>query len=232
MLINADFTKKISLTPNEYQWVPSPQVGIERIMLDRLGDEKARATSIVRYANSSYFPQHKHPGGEEIFVLSGVFSEDQQSYPEGWYLRNPPGSAHQPSSIEGAVIFVKLWQMQSSDQQFVRVDTRNPANWRRDVDRDICSLFENEAEHVMLVRTKANSKLITDDAGGSEILVLDGELLDGACSFVRGSWIRVPAGESLSLQAGTKGVTIYLKTGHLTNKSINVPKGNSDFIDH
>ena len=53
MLINADFTRRAALAPEHYQWVPSPQNGVERVMLDRVGAEKARATSIVRYAPES-----------------------------------------------------------------------------------------------------------------------------------------------------------------------------------
>ena len=76
MRINADFSSRASLAPNAHQWVKSPQKGVERVMLDRIGAEKARATSLVRYAADSYFPHHLHPGGEEILVLSGIFSAD------------------------------------------------------------------------------------------------------------------------------------------------------------
>ncbi|MBO1517379.1 cupin domain-containing protein [Psychrobacter halodurans] len=96
MLINADFTRVATSLPKQQQWVKSPQKGIERIMLDRVGAEKARATSFVRYAPQSDFPHHRHPGGEEIFVLAGTFSADDKHYPAGWYLRNPPASGHRP----------------------------------------------------------------------------------------------------------------------------------------
>lgn len=66
MRLNADFSRRAIVTPEQYQWVASPQSGVERVMLDRVGEEKARATSIVRYAPGSWFPQHPHPGGEEI----------------------------------------------------------------------------------------------------------------------------------------------------------------------
>lgn len=111
MLINADFSHQASVTADEHQWIKSPQKGVERVMLDRIGAEKARATSLVRYAPNSYFPHHLHPSGEEILVLSGTFSADDDDYPAGWYLRNPPTSGHQPHSSEGAIIFVKLRQM-------------------------------------------------------------------------------------------------------------------------
>lgn len=66
MLVNADFSRRVSIKPEDYHWVASPQVGVERVLLDRVGGEVARATSIVRYAHQSHFPRHRHPGGEEI----------------------------------------------------------------------------------------------------------------------------------------------------------------------
>ncbi|MFM5695954.1 cupin domain-containing protein [Aeromonas caviae] len=72
MLINADFTRRAIVEPDHYNWIASPQPGVERVMLDRVGTEKARATTIVRYAPDSAFPQHSHPQGEEILVLSGT----------------------------------------------------------------------------------------------------------------------------------------------------------------
>lgn len=68
MLINADFSRRAVVVPRQYQWVSSPQGGVERVMLDRVGAEKARATSIVRYAPGSHFPPHQHPGGEECRI--------------------------------------------------------------------------------------------------------------------------------------------------------------------
>ncbi|WP_200813829.1 cupin domain-containing protein, partial [Mycobacterium avium] len=50
MLINADFTRRAIVASQQCQWVASPQDGVERVMLDRVGAEKARATSLVRYA--------------------------------------------------------------------------------------------------------------------------------------------------------------------------------------
>lgn len=111
MRVNANFSRRAMVAPAEHEWTPSAQPGVERMMLDRLGGEHARATSLVRYDAGSSFPGHQHPGGEEILVLSGTFREGAVDYPAGWYLRNPPGSGHQPSSPDGDVIFVKLWQM-------------------------------------------------------------------------------------------------------------------------
>ena len=223
MLINADFTRRALLVPEHYQWVSSPQNGVERVMLDRVGAEKARATSIVRYAPDSYFPHHMHPGGEEILVLSGTFSADNIDYPAGWYLRNPPNSGHQPYSKEGAVIFVKLWQMPAAESRYVAIDTNDTANWQKQGNRDVCHLFSDDSEQVSLQRLNANEVLFTDAVkGGAEILVLDGELIDGeliddAQIYTRGGWIRLPVGALPKIKAGAQGVTVYLKTGHLSH---------------
>ncbi|SMX42322.1 ChrR Cupin-like domain protein [Octadecabacter ascidiaceicola] len=42
-------------------------------MLDRIGGEVVRVTTIVRYAPNSSFSAHSHTGGEEFIVLDGVF---------------------------------------------------------------------------------------------------------------------------------------------------------------
>lgn len=222
MLINADFTRRATLAPEHYQWVPSPQNGVERVMLDRVGAEKARATSIVRYAPESYFPHHIHPGGEEILVLSGTFSADDIDYPAGWYLRNPPNSGHQPYSKEGAVIFVKLWQMPAAETCYVAINTNDAANWQTQHNRALCQLFSGDSEQVSLQQLKADEALFTDTIkGGAEILVLDGELIDAeltddAKTYTRGGWLRLPVEALPQIKAGVHGATVYLKTGHLS----------------
>ena len=94
-------------------------------MLDRVGDEVARATSIVRYEPGSQFSAHTHDLGEEFFVLDGIFSDEHGDYPAGTYVRNPPGSSHTPYTVEGCTIFVKLRQFDLEDQTPVHIDTRN-----------------------------------------------------------------------------------------------------------
>lgn len=213
MLINADFSRRAWVLPEQQQWVASPQGGVERIMLDRVGAEKARATSIVRYAPNSFFPQHSHPGGEEVLVLSGVFSEDNDHYPAGWYIRNPPGSRHQPSSLEGAVIFVKLWQMRPTEQNFVRVNTNDPNAWQRGADRAECPLFADDIESVRLLRLDAGAVLLPAQVEGAEAFVLKGELTEEAQTYRQSAWLRLPAGRYPDIVAGPEGATVYLKTG-------------------
>jgi anti-sigma factor ChrR (cupin superfamily) len=81
MRLNADFTKRVVIRPEDYDWVASAASGVDRMMLDRIGDEVARATTIVRFAPNSAFDAHTHGGGEEYLVLDGVFSDEAGDYP-------------------------------------------------------------------------------------------------------------------------------------------------------
>ena len=73
MELNADFSAKALVHSDQVEWLASPMKGVDRRMLDRIGGEVARATSIVRYAPGSHFSPHTHTGGEEFIVLEGVF---------------------------------------------------------------------------------------------------------------------------------------------------------------
>ncbi|MEM7172423.1 MAG: cupin domain-containing protein, partial [Pseudomonadota bacterium] len=62
MEINADFDRRAVVHGAKLPWAKSPMPGVERRMLDRLGGEVARATTIVRFAPESYFSPHVHDG--------------------------------------------------------------------------------------------------------------------------------------------------------------------------
>lgn len=227
MLINADFSLPVCITPAEQRWVASPQPGVQRVMLDRVGAEQARATSLVRYAPLSHFPGHRHPGGEEILVLSGTFSDDTGDFPAGWYLRNPPGSSHRPFSLGGASLFVKLWHMEAEERATVRIDTNRPLAWPVATDqglgrREVCPLFAGSAEVVCLLRLSAGLMVLPDAIHSAECLVLQGALLFEGRTCEAGSWLRLPAGRYPQLLAGPQGATVYLKTGHLPSGQVTV----------
>jgi anti-sigma factor ChrR (cupin superfamily) len=90
MELHSDFTRRVAVHAAQLPWVASPMAGVERRMLDRIGDEVARATSIVRYAPGSHFSSHTHGGGEEFLVLEGVFEDETAS------SRPAPTSATHP----------------------------------------------------------------------------------------------------------------------------------------
>ena len=68
-------------------------------------------TALVRWAPGTYFNPHRHFGGEEIFVVDGVFEDEHGRYPKGYWLRSPHMSVHKPFSVEGCTILVKTGHM-------------------------------------------------------------------------------------------------------------------------
>jgi anti-sigma factor ChrR (cupin superfamily) len=72
MKIAAGFSKREIVHSASMPWIDSPMVGVARRPLDRVGEEVARATSIVRYAPGSHFSPHVHTGGEEFVVLEAA----------------------------------------------------------------------------------------------------------------------------------------------------------------
>jgi anti-sigma factor ChrR (cupin superfamily) len=213
MLINADFSKRALVIPTDQDWVDSPAHGVERLMLDRVGDEVARATSLVRYAPDSAFDRHVHAKGEEFLVLQGVFSDEHGDYPPGTYVRNPPGSGHAPFSRDGCTIFVKLRQFDPQDLQPVVVDTSDTSCWPKQ--SDVIVLHEFASERVVMRRIPSAQQLqIGADERGAELFVFQGELdLDGT-RLVTNAWLRLPPGDGVSLTAKEDSM-VLLKTGHL-----------------
>ncbi|CAH3693667.1 hypothetical protein L383_01282 [Enterobacter sp. MGH 37] len=186
-------------------------------MLDRIGREQARATSLVRYAPGSKFPAHSHPGGEEILVLDGIFTENGVDYPAGWYLRSPDGSSHQPSSRDGTTIFVKLRQMSADERQPVRINTQEAANWHGQPQRQVCPLFSGASEIVQLQKLAPGERIFCAPlVGGAELILLQGEIRAPEGRYESGSWLRFPPGDMPALIATASGALFYLKTGHLS----------------
>lgn len=217
MDLNADFSRRACVHAARLEWRASPMPGVERRMLDRVGDEVARATSIVRYAPRSHFAPHVHGGGEEFLVLDGVFQDEHGDYPAGTYVRNPPRSAHTPGSAPGCVIFVKLWQFDPADRTPVRLDTA--AMPARDVSgrpgARAIELFHDAREEVRIEAWAPDARVTLEPDGGLEILVLDGAFADGEDSFAPQSWLRLPLHHALHAIAGPEGARVWIKTGHL-----------------
>lgn len=216
MRINADFDQRIVIRPGDIDWVSSPMAGVERQMLDRIGGEVARATSLVRYAPDSYFSAHSHGGGEEYLVLDGVFSDEHGDYPAGTYVRNPIGSSHTPHSAHGCTIFVKLHQFNPRDTEQKVVRTRDQIFLPGLVEGlSVLPLHDFEYEHVALVRWQPGTQFGQHRHwGGEEILVLEGMFEDEHGRYPAGSWLRSPHG-SEHTPFSTAGCLIFVKTGHL-----------------
>jgi ChrR Cupin-like domain len=218
--LNADFSQRAVVHAARLDWIPSPIVGVERRMLDRIGDEVARATSIVRYAPGSHFSAHTHGGGEEFLVLEGVFQDEHGDFPAGCYIRNPPTSSHTPGSAQGCTIFVKLWQFDAADRTQVRIDTGRMAfvPGAGGPGIEALPLFHDRRETVRLEHWMPGTEVDRAARGGIEVLVLDGSFGEGGDDFAPQSWLRLPNGARLRAKAGPAGCRAWVKAGHLAHQ--------------
>ena len=215
MRVNADFTQRTLIRFDETDWVASPMAGVERKMLDRIGEEVARATTIVRFAPGSAFSAHTHDGGEEYLVLAGTFQDEDGDFPTGSYVRNPPTSSHTPAAQDGATILVKLHQFDLSDREQVQIDT-NTAEWIETTDGvETLALHEDTRESVVMERWAPGARRDLDASGGLEILVIDGALTEAGDALGPWDWLRLPVGAAFSATAGAGGALVWIKTGHL-----------------
>jgi len=217
---NDDFTQRAVVHGARQQWVPSPAAGVERIPLDRIGAEVARATSMVKYAPGSSFREHTHTGGEEYLVLEGTFSDEYGHFPKGTYVRNPIGTKHAPFTEGGCTILVKLWQFDREDQEQLRVDEaqRVLAGGEGDgVQRFDLFRHPKGREYVRIERWAPGAAIETPPLQGLEVFVLEGSFEDGEQGerFERHSWLRLPKGQALVATAGPDGAEVWLKSGHL-----------------
>ena len=209
MRINADFSQRAAVFFDRTAWVASPAAGVERKMLDRIGNEVARATSIVRFAPGSAFAEHTHDGGEEFLVLDGVFQDETGDFPVGTYVRNPPTSHHAPSAAQGAVILVKLHQFDPDDRTRICVDTASGTEPQ--------TLFQDPREVVRIEAWQPGGVVERAVPGGMEVFVLEGGFDEGGEDFARWDWLRLPPGSRLKARVGPRGARVWIKMGHLKN---------------
>ena len=214
MNLNADFAARVVVRSENVDWLASPMPGVDRRMLDRIGDEVARATSIVRYAPGSHFSAHTHTGGEEFIVLDGVFQDEHGDYPAGTYVRNPPTTSHTPGSEPGCTIFVKLWQFDMDDRTQFRKNMEEALGERAE-GVAMAELHRDAREVVTYLDIAPDTAFASAAAGGIELLVLQGSVTESGEMLGKGAWMRLPEGQPLSLLSQGDGARIWMKSGHL-----------------
>ena len=212
-----DFSKTVSLLLNEEQWVNSPSDGVSRFPLERESEESGHTTSFVKFAPDSFFPKHTHPQGEEIYVLDGIFSDENGDYPAGSYIRNPPGSSHSPFTKQGCTLFVKLEQFQNGDNEHV-VIRPDEIKWQNGIGNlKVTSLHTFKTESTALVWWPENEVFQPHTHyGGEEIIVLKGKFIDEHGEYPAFSWLRSPH-MSQHFPRVEEESLILVKVGHLNS---------------
>lgn len=213
--VNSDYNKRVVVNHNDLPWQSSPETGVDRRMLDRIGGEVAKATTVVRYKAGTKFKKHVHELGEEILVLKGVFSDETGDYPEGTYLMNPPGSSHAPFSKKGCTLFVKLRHLGNEQMEREIVDTKT-AEWHQGLvpGLNVMPLMQQSTGSTLVRWAPKTYFNPHKHHGGEEIFVVSGVFEDEHGVYKEGSWIRSPH-MSMHKPYSKEGCTIFVKTGHL-----------------
>tara|TARA_R100000935_G_C2832465_1_gene165962 strand:- start:1865 stop:2548 length:684 start_codon:yes stop_codon:yes gene_type:complete len=171
--LNMDRQLPVCVRPGEQLWLTAAQAPVRRWPLEREAPESGQVTSLVEYLPGAHFPQHLHPQGEEILVLSGVFSDESGDYPAGSYLRSPAGSRHSPFSAQGCLLFVKLNQFAADDRQCIRLRPEQQ-QWQVLPSQQQSLLHSHGDELTLLVDCAAGAALELPAQVGGELLVLQG----------------------------------------------------------
>jgi len=240
MKVHSNFKLFAATNFDATKYIASPAYGVNRFMLDRIGEEKARATTIVEYQPNSKFPKHTHIGGEEFLVLKGTFKDQYGEFPAGTYVRNPIGSEHAPwVDDDGCTIMVKLLQMAETGEGTapLHVDLDKAKN---DIGKTteygtIADLYHNEntGERVQMCWLDADKSFPVDELclGGEELFVIQGslQLPQNEETYSEWGWLRFPAGQAQAKRRGLKassstGAQVFRKTGHLTQKALSMEK--------
>jgi anti-sigma factor ChrR (cupin superfamily) len=215
--INGDLSQPAAVDTRLMDWAASPSGSVWRKRVHLVGPpESGQVTSVVRYDPDSRFPAHDHPGGEEILVLEGVFSDEHGDWPAGSYLLNPEGFRHAPFSRDGCVIFVKLRQSPGVEREHVSLNT-DLMDWRETADRQVFSRtlylqrpFSDTARIEKWLPGKGGD--VITYPGGGEIFVLKGEFTDEFGTHGAGCWLRLPP--AVGHRPVTRsGCIFYIKEG-------------------
>lgn len=237
MKINANFKAIAAMNFDATKYISSPSYGVNRFMLDRVGSEKARATTIVEYKPKSSFPEHEHIGGEEFLVLAGTFKDQFGEFPAGTYVRNPIGSKHAPwVDDDGCTIFVKLLQMAETGEgtKSLHVTCSKEKSTKISEGLSVLDMYQNDTtgEKVQMCWLDPNAEFPIDEycARGEELFVYEGTLGVGSGEeYSKWGWLRFPAVAEADekrkmLKAGSEGAQVFRKTGHLTDKALSMEK--------
>ena len=218
--LNGDLAVRVALDTQAMDWIASPGGHVSRKRVHRVGPaESGQVTSIVRYEPGATFPGHDHPSGEEILVLEGVFSDEHGDWPAGTYLLNPEGFHHAPFSREGCTLFVKLRQYPGTDRLHVALQS-NDRTWEQSIRKNVewKKLYAQQpySDYMRLEHWQAPAAIgQINFPQGAELFILAGSFADRLGNYSKHSWLRIPAGGSIT-PISDDYCELYIKEGGFT----------------
>lgn len=90
----------------ERSWAVTETPGIDYSVLRPQPD--GGATIFLKFAKGTIGGEHTHPGGEELFVVSGDITIGGRRLKTGDFLYTPPGDSHDAVAHEETVLLMNL----------------------------------------------------------------------------------------------------------------------------
>lgn len=229
--LNSDKSQSCLVNTDSVDWIETAAGGVRRKMIERIGGEVARATTVVNFQPNASFPAHVHRGGEEFLVLQGDWYDDWATQPAYTYVRNYIGSKHTPRiGPKGCTILVKLCQMselhKEPDHSQWDISESN-RSWRVCSSirgRQLLNVFESPLEEVHFERWQPNQSGYVDiPETGEEVFVIEGSFADELGEHRAWSWSR-NAGDRPRLKrtSGPQGCLLYVKSRHLRSPEVDI----------
>ena len=198
MEIRADLTRAAVVAADDWEWIPSPQAGVERgdagpgWVMKWLWRPVSCATQRIPVSRAMSMPWER---SSSCSKANSVMST--AAIHAGTYVRNPPGSRHVPFSEPGCLIWVKLRQFQTDDLTQTVSALNGPIPASGQARRD---LHEHGEERVAEIVAAKGEGIVLSAAGHpQELLVMEGEIASEANVLGRWGWLRIPAGVGVTL---------------------------------
>lgn len=101
--MQADDTARLAIETDKVDWQDVGR-GVSVVHLHEHGSEQV---VMVDLPAGTAGPRHTHPGGEELYVIRGRYTDEFGTYTAGTWIRMPPGSEHTPVMDEQTLLWVK-----------------------------------------------------------------------------------------------------------------------------
>lgn len=95
-------TSEIKWTPLEEDGVITKGIFVKSLRFDKATNRPP--TFLAKFEPGASYPNHNHPGGEEIYVLEGEVRFGADHLCAGDYLYTAPGNTHSAFSKTGCVM--------------------------------------------------------------------------------------------------------------------------------
>lgn len=220
--VNSNFSIPVIVKTNLYDWHVKNKTGIVRKRLEYVSVDGPRLTSLVQYPAGLTFKKCSHKRGEEFLVLSGDYSNEENAYRAGSYVRNPPGMKFASSTEHGCTLLFKTGHFQKMDQTQLVINAHDyNDSWVSagvpGVSRFELHQFLDESVHLYQIRPQC---WITfkQYAHGIELLVCEGSVTVAGIKYTAGSWFRYPPHSRIKITSVSNVCLFVKKESILANK--------------